>query len=248
VKVNRSVLDDESVVRNGRTAVHGLTPRPAWSGERAAVVRVLVVDDFPLVRTGIARALAGHPDIAVVGEAGDGRTALRLAAELEPDVVTLDIYMPGMGGLAVLECLRREAPSVRVLVVSASERAEMVLDAVTIGASGYVTKRSSPEDLRQAVLTVHAGGTIVSPALASVLIREYSQARGRLPVAVGPGLGVRDREILRLLCQGNTDREIGRILHISARTVQNDLTRIRQRIGVRRRSELARWAVEHAVL
>ena len=110
--MERLVLDDEPVLRSSRTAVHALMPPTPGSAERAAMVSVLVVDDFPLVRTGIARALAGHPDIAVVGEAGDGRTALRLAAELQPDVVTLDIYMPGMGGLAVLECLGREAPSV----------------------------------------------------------------------------------------------------------------------------------------
>jgi len=211
-------------------------------------IRVLVVDDFPLARAGVRRVLAAEPGIEVVGEAANGEEALRLAAELAPDVVTLDLYMPGMSGMAVLEALQREAPSVRILIVSASERAEIVLDAVAAGATGYITKRSTPAEVRQAVRTAHTGGTIVSPELATVLIKEYSQARGGEPEGIRARLGTRDREILRLLCAGNTDREIGRILHISARTVQSDLTRIRQRTGLKRRSDLASWAVQHAVL
>ena len=211
-------------------------------------IRVLIVDDFPLIREGFAHALTGDPAIEVVGQADNGRDALRMAAELRPDVMVLDLYMPEFGGMMVLERLRDASPNTKALVVSASERAEMLLDAVAAGANGYLTKRVSREELRQAVITVHGGGSMISPALASVLIQEYSRTRGGEPSTVRALLGARDQEILRLVAQGHTDREIGKLLHISPRTVQNHLTRIRERTGLKRRSELARWAVQHAVV
>jgi two-component system, NarL family, response regulator NreC len=211
-------------------------------------IRVLIVDDFPLIREGFAHALTGDPAIEVVGQADNGRDALRLAAELQPDVMVLDLYMPEFGGMMVLERLHDASPNTKALVVSASERAEMLLDAVAAGANGYLTKRVSREELRQAVITVHGGGSMISPALASVLIQEYSRTRGGEPSTVRALLGARDQEILRLVAQGHTDREIGKLLHISPRTVQNHLTRIRERTGLKRRSELARWAVQHAVV
>jgi two-component system, NarL family, response regulator NreC len=211
-------------------------------------IRVLIVDDFPLIREGFAHALTGDPAIEVVGQADNGRDALRMAAELRPDVMVLDLYMPEFGGMMVLERLHDASPNTKALVVSASERAEMLLDAVAAGANGYLTKRVSREELRQAVITVHGGGSMISPALASVLIQEYSRTRGGEPSTVRALLGARDQEILRLVAQGHTDREIGKLLHISPRTVQNHLTRIRERTGLKRRSELARWAVQHAVV
>jgi len=211
-------------------------------------ITVLIVDDFPLIREGFAHALAGDPAIEVVGQADNGRDALRMAAELKPDVMILDLYMPEFGGMMVLERLHDASPNTKALVVSASERAEMLLDAVAAGANGYLTKRVSREELRQAVITVHGGGSMISPALASVLIQEYSRTRGGEPSSVRALLGARDQEILRLVAQGHTDREIGKLLHISPRTVQNHLTRIRERTGLKRRSELARWAVQHAVV
>ena len=211
-------------------------------------IRVLIVDDFPLIREGFAHALTGDPAIEVVGQADNGRDALRMAAELRPDVMVLDLYMPEFGGMMVLERLHDASPNTKALVVSASERAEMLLDAVAAGANGYLTKRVSREELRQAVITVHGGGSMISPALASVLIQEYSRTRGGEPSTVRALLGPREQEILRLVAQGLTDREIGKILHISPRTVQNHLTRIRERTGLKRRSELARWAVQHAVI
>ena len=131
-------------------------------------------------------------------------------------------------------------------MVSASERAETLLEAVSAGASGYVTKRVSGRELRNAVITVHGGGSVITPALARHLLREYSHvSRGEM--SVRPLLAAREQEVLRLLAAGHTDREIGVKLFISPRTVQNHLTRIRDETGMRRRSELARWAVEHAI-
>ena len=208
-------------------------------------IRVLVVDDFPLVREGLAAALRSDPGIEVVGQAENGRDGLRLAHELKPDVIIMDMRMPEFGGMMLLERLKDELPDVKSLVVTASEKAETLLDAVAAGASGYLTKQTSRQELVQAVITVAGGGSIITPTLAGHLLREYSQAsRGEAPSA-RPLLGSREHEILRLVAQGLTDKEIGARLYISPRTVQNHLTRIREKTGLRRRSELTRWAVEH---
>ena len=210
-------------------------------------IRVVVIDDFPLVREGLAAALQTDPAIEVVGQADNGIDGLKKAAELKPDIVMLDLQMPKFGGMMVLERIRAEMPEIKVLVVTASEKAESLLDAVAAGAAGYLTKRASRQELCQAVVTVYGGGSVITPALAGHLLREYSQASRGEPPTVRPLLGAREQEILRLVAQGYTDKEIGKRLYISPRTVQNHLTQIRQKTGLRRRSELTRWAVEHAV-
>jgi two-component system, NarL family, response regulator DevR len=211
-------------------------------------IRVLVVDDFPLVREGLAAALAIDPGFEVLGQASDAEEGLRMARELRPDVVLLDLRMPEGGGIALLEKLRDELPETRALVVTASEKAEALLDAVAAGAAGYVTKRVSARELRHAVVTVYSGGSIITPTLAGHLLREYSQVSRGEPMHVRPLLGQREQEVLKLVAQGCTDREVGTRLYISPRTVQNHLARIREKTGLRRRSELAAWAAEHSLV
>lgn len=210
-------------------------------------IRVVVADDFPLVREGVVRALNQDPGIEVVGEASGGREALELAERLEPDVMILDLRMPDMGGMAVLEKLRESQPGLRAIVMTASEQASALLDAVAAGAAGYLSKRTTGDELRHAVITAHGGGSVITPSLASHLLKEFSSnARGETS-SVRPLLGQRELDVLRLVVQGKTDNEIGAELYISPRTVQNHLTRIREKTGLRRRSELTRWAVEHAI-
>jgi two-component system, NarL family, response regulator NreC len=210
-------------------------------------IRILLIDDFPLLREGFAAALETDPALKVVGQAEDGEEGLRLARETQPDVVILDLRMPEMGGMTVLERLRTDVPDAKVLIVTATEKAQPLLDAVAAGAAGYLTKRCTREELRQAVITVHGGGSIIAPALAGHLLKEYSRAsRGEVSHA-RPLLGQREHEVLRLVATGSTDKEIGEALYISPRTVQNHLTRVREKTGLRRRAELTRWAMEHAL-
>jgi DNA-binding NarL/FixJ family response regulator len=224
---------------------------PATNARRAGgdrmKIRVLVAEDHPLVREGIMRALERDPGIEVIGEADNGITAMDLARQLKPDVMVLDLRMPGLGGAAVLERLRAELPEIRALIMTANESPESLLDAVAAGAAGYLSKRTTGEELRQAVITTYGGGSVITPELAGHLLREFSgSARGE-GSSVRPLLAARELEILRLVADGLTDKEIGKQLYISPRTVQNHLTRIREKTGLRRRSELARWAVEHAI-
>jgi DNA-binding NarL/FixJ family response regulator len=221
----------------------GLPHRDAWKPR----IRLLVVDDFPMMRVGLACALRDDPEIEIVGDSGDALEAEELARDLQPDVALLDLDLAGLGGMAGIERMRSESPETRMLAMTASERAESLLDALAAGAAGYLTKRASRDELRQAVITVHNGGSVITPGLAGHLLRDYARrARGDQP-ALRPLIGSRETEILRLIAQGFTDKEIGQRLAISARTVQNHLTRVREKTGLRRRSELARWAVEHAV-
>lgn len=209
-------------------------------------IRVVVADDFPVVREGVVRALDADPAIDVVGEAENGHEALRLAEELTPDVMILDLRMPGFGGLAVLEKLRTSRPTIRTIVMTASEQAGNLLDSVAAGAAGYLSKRSTGEELRQAVITAHGGGSVITPSLASHLLKEFSSTARGEQSHVRPLQG-RELDVLRLVVQGKTDSEIGKELFISPRTVQNHLTRVREKTGLRRRSELTRWGVEHSI-
>jgi DNA-binding NarL/FixJ family response regulator len=209
-------------------------------------IRVVVADDFPLVRDGVARALSSDPGLEVVGQATTGEEALELAEQLRPDVMILDLRMPDLGGLQVLDKLRTTQPQIRVIVMTASEQASTLLDAIAAGAAGYLSKRTTGEELRQAVITAHGGGSVITPALASHLLKEFSSSARGEQSHVRPLQG-RELDVLRLVVQGKTDNEIGKELFISPRTVQNHLTRIRDKTGLRRRSELTRWAVEHAI-
>jgi DNA-binding NarL/FixJ family response regulator len=211
-------------------------------------IRVIAADDFPLVREGIVRALNRDPAIEVVGEANNGHEALELVAALQPDVLILDLIMPGLDGLGVLDSLRTSHPEVRVLLMTASEQAGPLLGAFEAGAAGYLSKRATGEELRQAVITAHGGGSVITPALAEKMLRELPDSSGiDAQRKVRALLGPRELEVLRGVAQGKTDIEIGQELFISPRTVQNHLTRIREKTGLRRRSELTRWAVEHAI-
>jgi DNA-binding NarL/FixJ family response regulator len=209
-------------------------------------IRALVVDDFPLVREALSASLAFDPGIDVVGWAADGEEGLRLARELRPDVVLLDITMPGMGGAEMLTRLRQEVPAARTLVVTASEDAETLMASIAAGAAGYLSKRVTAKELRHAVITIHGGGSVIAPDLAGHLLKEYAHvARGGVP-SLRPLLANREHAVLRLVTRGMTDKQIGRELFISPRTVQNHMARLREKTGARRRSELACWAVEHA--
>ncbi len=174
-------------------------------------IRVGVADDVPFVREGVVRALESDPAIEVVAQVENGHDALRIAEDLKPDVMILDLRMPGLGGLEVLDKLRTSRPEIRVIVMTASEQASTLLDAIAAGAAGYLSKRSTGEELRQAVIIADGGGSVITPSLASHLLKEYSSSARGEQSQVRPLQG-RELDALRLVVNGLTDNEIAREL------------------------------------
>lgn len=210
-------------------------------------IRVALIVDFPLSRDGFEMALRRDPGFELVGEAGDADAGLELVSRTRPDVAIIALGVPADGGLELVERLAERAPRVRTLVVSAEEGGQRILNAVAAGAAGYLSRRAGASELRQAVITIHGGGAVIPPDLAAQVFRSYS---GTAHAKNGGArlLSERERAVLRLVAEGMTDREIGAELHISPRTVQHYLAAIRLRTGLRRRSELVRWALDQAAI
>jgi DNA-binding NarL/FixJ family response regulator len=211
---------------------------------------VLVADDFPLVRDGFAAALSRDPAITVVGFAEDGIDALEKTRALHPEVVLLDLRMPRMSGLMALTQLVSEMPAVRVLAVSDHAADASVVDAVAAGASGFVSKHITGSDLCAAVHAVKRGEAALSPDLLRHLMRglrrDGTGARAHTGSPMS-SLTHSELNILRLVAEGRTDKQISETLCISPRTVQTHLAHIRAKTGVSRRTQLACWATAHAV-
>jgi DNA-binding NarL/FixJ family response regulator len=204
------------------------------------VIRVLVVDDHAVVRTGLTSVLGTADDMECVGAAVDGDQALELVADLRPDVVLLDLSMPGADGVSVIRALRAAADPARVLVLTSFSDAGLVLDAVHAGADGYLLKQCEAEQILDGVRTVAAGGSPVDPAVARALLREVRD-RG------GPSVSLTEREaeVLELIRRGYPNKTIARRLRISERTVKVHVTHILQRVGVPDRTSAALWAERH---
>ncbi|WP_448626906.1 response regulator [Geodermatophilus sp. URMC 64] len=216
-------------------------------------VRVFVVDDHAMVRAGV-RAELGD-DVTFVGEAADVAGAVEGIRATVPDVVLLDVHLPGGGGRAVLESLRAELPSVRWLALSVSDAAEDVIAVIRAGARGYVTKTISGPDLLAAVRRVADGDVVFSPRLAGFVLDAFA-ATGPAPApaedpATDPGLDLlsaREREVMQLLARGYTYREIGSRLFISVKTVESHASNVLRKLQLSNRNELTRWAATNRLL
>jgi DNA-binding NarL/FixJ family response regulator len=211
------------------------------------MTKVLVADDFPLVRDGFAAALARDPGIKVVGFAVDGVDALEKTRALKPDVLLLDLRMPRMSGLMALTQLTAEMPSVRVLVVSDLAADDSVVDAVAAGAAGFISKHITGGELCDAIHAVNRGEAAISPDLLGHLMRGIRREPGGGGISPTGSLTVSELKVLRLVAEGRTDKQISATLYISPRTVQSHLAHIRAKTGISRRTQLACWATEHAV-
>ena len=213
--------------------------------------RVFVVDDHAMVRAGV-RAELGD-DVTFVGEAPDVGTAVEGIRATQPDVVLLDVHLPGGGGHAVLESLRSELPATRWLALSVSDAAEDVIAVIRAGARGYVTKTISGADLRDAVRRVAEGDVVFSPRLAGFVLDAFSAGAAPEPEeeATDPGLDLlsaREREVMQLLARGYTYREIGSRLFISVKTVESHASNVLRKLQLSNRNELTRWAATNRLL
>jgi DNA-binding NarL/FixJ family response regulator len=203
------------------------------------MIRVLIVDDHSVVRAGLVDLLANRDDVEVIGEAADGRQALARAAELQPDVVLMDLSMPEMDGVEATKRITASHPHVRILVLTSFSDQTRIMDALRAGAEGYLLKHSEPDEIAAAVRAVYEGGSPLDPKAARVLLDS------RRTTADSDTLTDREREVLLLVRGGMANKQIARQLGISERTVKAHLTNVFQRLGVTDRTQAALWASEH---
>ena len=209
------------------------------------MIRAVVVDDHAVVRSGIRLLLDREDDIEVVDEAGSAKDAVFAVRALKPDVVLLDVVMPGESGVEVLPKLLHESPETRVLVLSMQDDPSYVREAFAAGASGYVLKEAADEEVVAAVREIAKGERYVHPALGARLVAAEAEERA---AAEADPLSDREREVLRLLALGHTNQEISKQLYISVRTAETHRAHIMQKLGLSSRAELVRYALSRGLL
>jgi DNA-binding NarL/FixJ family response regulator len=195
-------------------------------------LRVLIADDHPIFRNGITALLASVPDIEVIGECATGDDAIARAAELQPDVVLMDLQMPGIGGVEATRQILFASPSIRVLVVTMFEDDYSVFTAMRAGARGYIVKGVGADEMLRAIRAVGSGEAIFSPAIAARLIEFFSAPKPAVPAQTFPELSEREREILDLIAQGASNGEIANKLVLSPKTVRNHVSNIFSKLHV----------------
>jgi RNA polymerase sigma factor (sigma-70 family) len=213
-------------------------------------LRVLLVEDHAIVRQGIRALLDEEPDIAIVGEAADGNQALALAQSLRPEIVLMDLNLPGLSGIEATRQVLQLLPDVRVLVLSMYDSEEYVFRALRAGASGYVLKQSTSTELVMALRAVAAGSTFLSPGISQILISDFMR-RADAQTTTDDALSIltpREREVLELIARGLTNRQIAERLHISIKTVETHRGNMMQKLDVHDRAELIKFAIDSGVI
>jgi DNA-binding NarL/FixJ family response regulator len=206
------------------------------------LIKVLLADDHAIFRAGLRRLVEEAGDMKVVAEAADGREAIERVRDARPDVAVIDISMPGLDGLEVISQLGSSHPNLPILVLTMHEEEQYVVRTITAGARGYVTKRSVPEKLVQAIRKVHAGGRYLTDEVAELLaLRMASGTRGSSPL---DALSNREIQVLRCLALGQTTREIAETYYISIKTVDTYRARLLQKLNLRNNAELTRFAIQ----
>jgi DNA-binding NarL/FixJ family response regulator len=210
-------------------------------------IRILVADDHPVVRDGVVAMLSTQADFAVVGEAADGLQAVRLAKALRPNVILLDLEMPGLDGVEALAQMRAACPEVRALVFTAFDTDDRIVGAVRAGAQGYLLKGAPRDELFNAIRVVGAGGSLLQPVVASKLLQRIS-APPETAAAPAEALTERERQVLVLLAQGRLNKEIAAALDISERTVKFHVSAILSKLGAGNRTEAVTLAVQRGLV
>jgi two-component system, NarL family, response regulator NreC len=206
--------------------------------------RVLIADDHAVLRDGIRALLASAGDLDVVGEAADGRAAIDLAVKLEPDLVLMDVAMPGLGGLEATLEIRKRLPEIKILVLTQYGEAEYVRRFLAAGVSGYVLKKAAGADLIGAIRAVLRGGLVLDPDVARTALGDGA------PAAAGgyDSLTDREKQVLKLVAEGRTNKEVAAMLDISVKTAMSHREHLMEKLGLHNRSDLVRFAIHHSVI
>ena len=211
-------------------------------------ISILLADDHPIVRHGLRALLEGQPDFRVVGEVEDGLQAVEQVESLRPDVLVLDLMMPGLSGLDVIRQAGQRSSGTCVIILSMYANEAYVLEALRNGAAGYVLKRSSPDELVQAVREVAAGRPFLSRSLSARAIEAYREKAHEAPLEPYDRLTSRERQVLHLTVEGYTSAETGARLRISPRTVEMHRRNLKRKLGLRTQIDLIRYALQRGIL
>jgi two-component system response regulator NreC len=211
-------------------------------------ISIVLADDHPLVRRGMRALLEAESDLSVVGEASDGLETVRLVERVNPEVLVLDLTMPGLSGLEALRILRERAPGTRVVILSMHSNKAFVAEALKTGATGYVLKGCTEDNLIHAVREAAAGKRYLCPPVSAIAIDAYIEQSRAGPFDPHDTLTAREREVLHLAAEGKTSSEIAARLHVSHRTVENHRAHFMQKLGLQNQTELVRYALQRGML
>jgi two-component system response regulator NreC len=211
-------------------------------------IRLLLVDDHEIVRAGLRMLFRAEEDMEIVGEAGSAEEAIQAVQELDPDVVLMDVAMPGMSGIEATRRIKEADPNANILALTMHEDEQYLFEMLNAGAAGYVPKRAAPDDLVSAIRIVHQGNVFLYPSLAKILVQDFVHRSGE-----GSDLGVdiltpREREVLTLIAEGYTNRQIAKKLVISVKTVDRHRENIMGKLNLHNRIELVKYAIEKGLL
>ena len=213
-------------------------------------IKVLLADDHTIVRKGLCALLDGEADIEVIGEAEDGREAVKLAGELHPDIVVMDIAMPGLNGLEATKQLRKLYPEMKILILSMHANEEYVIQTLRAGAEGYLVKKAAPSELVLAIKAVYQGNSFLSPSISRAVIDDYIRRTDEIGEGEGTfkDLTARETEVLQLIAEGRKTREIAELLYISIKTVETHRAHIMDRLDIHSTAELTQYAIRKGII
>lgn len=211
-------------------------------------IRILVVDDHAILREGVRALLQLHPDLEVAGEASNGAEAIEATARLDPDVVLMDIAMPGLGGIEAAIELRKQGSRAKILILSQYEDREYVRRLLKAGVSGYVLKKSAGAELANAIRAVHRGGLVLDPEVARTAMEEGGGAASGAAQDPYESLTDREKQVLKLVAEGRSNKEVAEVLGISVKTAMSHREHVMEKLGVHNRTELVRFAIKRGVI
>ena len=212
------------------------------------IIRVLVADDHTILRDGIRSLLDEDPNIVVVGEAENGQAAVKMACQLEPDVVLMDIAMPILNGLEATRQIKRDLPRVKVLILSMYDDDAYIQQALTYGAMGYILKDASASELLSAIYTVHKGEAVLSPPITRLVIEDYLRWGGLQNKGTDNSISPREHDVLQLIAEGYSNKEIAKILSISIKTVQTHRANLMKKLDLHDSGDLIKYAIQKKII
>ncbi len=211
------------------------------------MIKVLIADDHAIVRAGLRALLKSEPTLELVGEASSGYEAIELVSQTQPDILVLDLSMPDLDGIAVTKKIKPQFPNLRILILTVHEDEALLREAMKAGASGYILKRAAEAELISAIQIILRGDLYVDPSMVRSLLSDTIKPSSAHRESIEP-LTAREKEVLKLIVQGYTNRQIGEELNISVRTVEGHRANLSEKLGLHSRVELVRYAREHGLI